>query len=41
MGEYAPKNPYHSPKFKLYIGQQYEYKKLLEFGVEKKQEFQL
>lgn len=41
MGEYAPRNPYHSPRFRLYVGQKYEYKQLLEFGVEKKQAFQL
>lgn len=41
MGEYAPRNPYHSPKFRLYVGQKYEYKRLLEFKVDKQQTFQL
>lgn len=41
MGEYAPRNPYHSPSFRLYVGQKYEYKRLLEFKVDKKQTFQL
>ena len=41
MGEYAPRNPYHSPKFSLYVGQKYEYKRLLEFKVDKQETFQL
>lgn len=28
MGEYAPKDPYHKPEFKLSIAEHYQYTKI-------------
>lgn len=41
MGEYAPKNPYHKPYFRLSFAEHYQYRTILSFGVEENKSFNL